>query len=64
MQNWPGQSWFVSAALNSAVAFLFVFNLFAAHTGLLEIALLLQLVHPVDLFVRVLGYYEPPVADA
>ncbi|MDQ2915011.1 MAG: hypothetical protein M3T56_17425 [Chloroflexota bacterium] len=64
MANWPGQSWLISAAAESAVALLSVVNLFAAQTGLLELALLLRLVHPVDLFIRVLGHFEPPVADA
>lgn len=64
MENWPGQSWLVNAGANSTVALLSVINIFTAQTGLLELALLLWLVHPVDLFVRVLGYFEPPVADA
>jgi hypothetical protein len=63
MENWPGRSWLITLAVNSAAALLSVVNLFAAQTGLLEIALLAQLVHPVDLFIRVLGHFEPAVAD-
>jgi hypothetical protein len=64
MANWPGRSWLASAAVDSAVALVSVVNIFAVQTGLLELALLLRLVHPVNLFIRVLGYFEPPVADA
>jgi hypothetical protein len=64
MADWPGQSWVINAAANSVAALLSVANLFVAQTGLLEIALLFQLLHPVDLFIRVLGHFEPPVADA
>jgi len=64
MANWPGQSWLINAAAQSAGGLLSVVNLFAAQTGLLEIALLLQLIHPVNLFLLVLRHFEPPVADA
>lgn len=63
-ENWPGRSWLMSAAVDAVLALVSVVNLFATQTGLLEFALMLRLVHPVNLFVRVLGYFEPPVADA
>jgi hypothetical protein len=64
MENWPGRTWLLSALGDSTLALVSVVNLVAAQTGLLELALMLRLVHPVSLFVRVLGYFEPPVADA
>jgi len=64
MANWPGRSWLASAAADSAFAVVSLVNIFAVQTGLLELALLLRLVHPVNLFVLVLRHFEPPVADA
>lgn len=63
MASWPGSSWHVSTAVESAVALVSIGNIFAAQTGLLEVALLVRLVHPIDLFMRVLGYFEPTVID-
>jgi len=64
MANWPGRSWLANAAADSALALVPLVNIFAAQTGLLELALLLRLVHPVSLFLLVLRHFEPPVADA
>ena len=64
MANWPGRSWLANAAADSALALVPLVNIFAAQTGLLELALLLRLVHPVTLFLLVLRHFEPPVADA
>jgi hypothetical protein len=63
MANWPGRSWLASAVADSAFALVPLFNIFAAQTGLLELALLLRLIHPVNLFLLVLRHFEPPVAE-
>ena len=62
-QNWPGRSWVASALVDAAFALVSLVNLFAAHTGLLELALILRLLHPVNLFLRVLRSFEPRVVD-
>jgi uncharacterized membrane protein HdeD (DUF308 family) len=62
--NWPGRSWLPNAIAHSFSIALSVVNLAAAQTGLLEIALLLRLVHPINLFLLVLRSFEPPVVDS
>ena len=62
-QNWPGRSWLSSALVDAAFALISLVNLFVAQTGLLELALILRLVHPVNLFLKVLRSFEPRVVD-
>jgi hypothetical protein len=61
--NWPGRSWLASALVDAAFACVSLVNLFAPQTGLLELALILRLLHPVNLFLRVLRSFEPRVVD-
>jgi hypothetical protein len=62
-QNWPGHSWLASALVDAAFALVSLVNLFVGQTGLLELALILRLLHPVNLFLRVLRSFEPRVVD-
>jgi len=47
--------------VDAAFALVSLVNLFVAQTGLLELALIL--LHPVNLFLRVLRSFEPRVVD-
>jgi hypothetical protein len=49
--------------VDAAFALVSLVNLVAAQTGLLEVALILRLVHPVNLFLKVLRSFEPRVVD-
>ena len=61
--NWPSRSWLASALVDAAFALVSLVNLFVAQTGLLELALILRLLHPINLFLRVLRSFEPRVVD-
>lgn len=61
--NWPGRTWLVSAVVDALFAILSVANVFIAQTGLLEVALILRLLHPVNLFLRVLRSFDPRLVD-
>ena len=62
--NWPGRTWLPNAIVHLVVVLVSVVNLAAAQTGLLELALMLRLIHPINLFLVVLRSFEPPVIDA
>jgi hypothetical protein len=53
-----------NAVTDSAFLVISLVNLAVAQTGLLELALLARLVHPINLFLLVLRSFEPPVIDA
>ena len=61
--NWSSRSWLASALVDAAFALVSLVNLFVAQTGLLELALILRLLHPINLFLRVLRSFEPRVVD-
>jgi hypothetical protein len=50
--------------VDTAFAVVSVVNLIVAQTGLLELALILRLLHPVNLFLRVLRSFDPRVVDS
>ena len=63
--NWPRRAWMVGALLPDGAFGLFnIVNIALGLTGLLEVALLLRLVHPVNLFLWVLRSFEPPIRPA
>jgi hypothetical protein len=61
--NWPGRSWLYSALVDALFALVSLVNLVAGQTGLLELALVLRLLHPVNLFLKVLRSFEPRVIE-
>jgi hypothetical protein len=61
--NWPRRTWLPNALANFGFLVISVVNLAVAQTGLLELALLARLVHPINLFLLVLRSFEPPVID-
>jgi len=63
--NWPRRAWMVGALLPDGAFGLFnIVNIALGLTGLLEVALLLRLVHPVNIFLLVLRSFEPPIRPA